>query len=301
MSTSVSAVTSHFPDAENGFSTTTSGSVASGATTVGLNSTGGYTNGEPVVLVIDPTDATLKQTFTGIVDTAGVQITGVKWTAGTNTSHAAGATVVDYPAATHIAMISKGIKVEHNQDGTHSAVTATSVSTDTISEDSVNAGVTVDGMNIKDSKLATNDSVVTANITDAAVTNTKLATTAITLGYAEVTADQTGISTIADLTSLTTTVTVPSGGRRLLVLASTQFTSATADDYVLLYLYKDGAQVQVAARNLRSGSSAEGLNISFSEVASAGSHTYKLRAAGITSVGLRAGATYPASILVMLI
>ena len=118
MATSVSSVVSHFPEAENGFTTTTAGSVSSGATTVTLNSVAGYTNGEPVVLVIDPTDASKKQTFTGIVDTGGVQITSVVWTAGTNQTHALGATVVDYATATHISMISKGIKVHADQDGT---------------------------------------------------------------------------------------------------------------------------------------------------------------------------------------
>lgn len=46
--------------------------------------------------------------------------------------------------------------------------------TDTIGETTAAAGVTVDGLLIKDSKLATNDSVVTANITDDAVTAPKL-------------------------------------------------------------------------------------------------------------------------------
>lgn len=118
MSTSVTNVISHFPTAQNGFTTTTAGSVASGATTVQLNSVAGYTNGLPVVFVIDPTDAAKKQTFTGIIDTAGVQITSVVWTAGTNQTHALGATVVDYATATHIAMISKGISVHADQDGT---------------------------------------------------------------------------------------------------------------------------------------------------------------------------------------
>ena len=130
MSTSVSSVTSHFPSAENGFTTTTSGSVSSGATTVGLNSVSGYANGEVVVLVIDPTDTTKKQTFTGVVDTAGVQITGVIWTAGTNQTHALGATVVDYATATHISMMTKGILVEHNQDGTHDEAIITSRTAD---------------------------------------------------------------------------------------------------------------------------------------------------------------------------
>ena len=131
MSTSVASVVSHFPDAENGFTSTTAGSVASGAVTVTLNSIAGYTNGQPVVLVIDPTDAAKKQTFTGIVDTAGVQVTSVVWTAGTNQVHALGATVVDYATATHIAMISKGILVEHAQAGTHTAALITSRTEDT--------------------------------------------------------------------------------------------------------------------------------------------------------------------------
>lgn len=46
--------------------------------------------------------------------------------------------------------------------------------TDTVSEHTSTNGVTVDGLNIKDGKLNTNNSVVTANITDAAVTPNKL-------------------------------------------------------------------------------------------------------------------------------
>lgn len=123
MSTSVASVVSHFPDAENGFTTTLASTISSGATTVPLNSVSGYTNGEPIVLVVDPSDVTKKQTFTGIIDTAGIQITSVVWTAGTNQTHSGGATVVDYPAATHMAMVSKGIKVNHTQKGNHKTLT----------------------------------------------------------------------------------------------------------------------------------------------------------------------------------
>src|SRR3990167_4505589 len=179
MATTVSSVTSHFPSAENGFTTTTSGSVASGATSVGLNSVAGYANGEVFVGVIDPADTTKKQTFTGIVDTAGVQITGVVWTAGTNQVHSAGTTVVDYATATHISMISKGILVQHKQDGTH----ANTITTDTINENTSANGVTIDSLNIKDGKLNTNDSVVTANLTDASVTSEKLDATIACRAY----------------------------------------------------------------------------------------------------------------------
>lgn len=46
--------------------------------------------------------------------------------------------------------------------------------TDTVSEHTAANGVNVDGLNIKDGKLNTNNSVITANITDAAVTPAKL-------------------------------------------------------------------------------------------------------------------------------
>lgn len=189
MATDVSAVTSHFPSAEGNFATTTSGSVASGATTVGLTSVSGYANGEVAVFIIDPNDASKKQTFTGIVDTAGTQITGVKWVSGTNQTHSAGATVVDYASAAHVSMISKGLLVEHDQDGTHAAITGASadftgaIATDTLNEHTAAAGVTVDGLLIKDSKLAENDSVVTANITDASVTSEKLNATIAVRAY----------------------------------------------------------------------------------------------------------------------
>lgn len=127
MSTSVASVVSHFPSAENGFTTTLASTISSGATTVPLNSVAGYTNGETAVFVVDPSDATKKQTFTGIIDTAGVQVTSVVWTAGTNQTHSGGATVVDYATATHISMVTKGLLVEHKQAGTHSAITADSV------------------------------------------------------------------------------------------------------------------------------------------------------------------------------
>ena len=170
MSTSVSSVVSHFPSAENGFTTTTSGSVSSGATTVGLNSVAGYSNGEIAVFIIDPDDTSKKQTFTGTIDTSGVQVTSVVWTAGTNQTHASGATVVDYASATHISMISKGLLVEHDQDGTHSAITGTSINltgtatVDTIAEKTVANGVTIDGLNIKDGALTTASSVSFTNV-----------------------------------------------------------------------------------------------------------------------------------------
>jgi hypothetical protein len=115
----VTSATKLFPTAQEGFTTTLASTISSGAATVPLNSVTGYANGETIVLVVDPTDASKKQAFTGVVDTAGVQLTGVVWTEGTNTSHTAGATVVDYETATHWALYSKGLLRDHNQSGYH--------------------------------------------------------------------------------------------------------------------------------------------------------------------------------------
>lgn len=117
--TNVTSAIKFFPTAKEGFTTTTSGTVSSGAATVGLSSVTGYSNGEVVVLVIDPTDANKKQVFTGVVDTSGTQITGVVWTEGTNQDHTAGATVVDYETATHWALYRKGVLVDHSEAGAH--------------------------------------------------------------------------------------------------------------------------------------------------------------------------------------
>ena len=113
----VSSVTKHFITGQEGFTTTLASTISSGAATVPLNSVSGYTNGEQVAFIIEPTDDDKKQVFTGAIDTSGVQVTGVVWTEGNNQTHTAGVTVVDYWTATHQAALVKGIKVSHDDDG----------------------------------------------------------------------------------------------------------------------------------------------------------------------------------------
>jgi hypothetical protein len=119
----VTSVTKHWLSAKEGFTTTTSSGVSSGAATVLLNSVTGYTDGDSVAFVIDPTDTLKKQVFTGVIDVAGVRVTGVVWTEGTNQSHLSGATIVDYVTATHMAALAKGLLVIHNQAGTLKSAT----------------------------------------------------------------------------------------------------------------------------------------------------------------------------------
>ncbi|MDA7597087.1 hypothetical protein N8707_01215 [Candidatus Pelagibacter sp.] len=54
------------------------------------------------------------------------------------------------------------------------------IKVDTVAEKTSANGVTIDGLNIKDSKLVTANSVITSNITDANITTSKIADDAIT-------------------------------------------------------------------------------------------------------------------------
>lgn len=126
----ISGVTKYFPTVNEGFTTTLNGSVSVNAAILPLNSVSGLTDGSVFVGIIEPGDATKQQVFTGTVDVAGSRLTGCVYTRGTSASgHAGGVTVVDYVTGTAMNMISKGVLTQHNQDGTHGAVTATSVNT----------------------------------------------------------------------------------------------------------------------------------------------------------------------------
>ena len=119
------SVIKYFPTPKEGFITTLGSSILSGAVTIPLNSTSGLTNGDVFVGLIEP-GLTNQQCFTGTVDTAGNQITGVVYTTGTNVAHSAGVTIVDYVTSTTVGMISKGVLKHANQDGslTNAAVKA---------------------------------------------------------------------------------------------------------------------------------------------------------------------------------
>lgn len=127
----VSLVTKYFPTINEGYIATTTAQVSSGAAIVPLSTIAGLTNGAVFVGIIEPGDATKQQVFTGTVDTAGLRITGVVWTRGTNVTHASGVTVVDYTTGTDINMIVAGILKQHNQDGTHKAITAAGITNST--------------------------------------------------------------------------------------------------------------------------------------------------------------------------
>ena len=280
MSTSVASVISFFPSAENGFATTASGSVGSGAATVGLNSVSGYANGEIAVFVIDPSTAS-KQTFTGVIDTGGVQVTDVIWTAGSNVAHATGATVVDYATATHISMITKGLLVHSDQDGT------------------LKAGA-VDVAAVLASAVVT-----TAKITDAAVTTAKLADGAVTNAKVAVGAAVQQVSTMFSGVATGTTVTVrddtipqntegiefmtqaitPLSATNILVIRATVYlASSIGDNNMMAALFQDTTANALAVAGQRSSATANvelQVSLEYTMVAGTASETtFRIRAGG---------------------
>jgi hypothetical protein len=124
----ISGVTKYFPTVNEGFTTTLNGSVAVNAAILPLNSVSGLTDGSVFVGIIEPGDATKQQVFTGTVDVAGARLTGCVYTRGTSASgHAGGVTIVDYVTGTAFNMISKGMQVQHGQDGLHNTAAATTI------------------------------------------------------------------------------------------------------------------------------------------------------------------------------
>lgn len=117
MANLASVTTNFFATADEIYSDNLSGSIAAGAATVPVNSNNRYTDGDIVVLTVEPGTAN-EATFIGVKASTPARFTNCVWTEGnTGVGHAAGATVIDYIAATHQAALVKGILQFANQDG----------------------------------------------------------------------------------------------------------------------------------------------------------------------------------------
>lgn len=97
------------------------------------------------------------------------------------------------------------------------------------------------------------------------------------LGYAQVAADQAGITTVVDLTGLSATVTVASG-RRIRVRGKVQLTSTVANDQVGLIIAESGAQLDFSSETIIANGNQVFVFCEVILTPSAGVHTYNLRA-----------------------
>lgn len=135
----VGSVTKFFATANETGTLTLTSTTSGGTATVpvtGLASS--YSNGDIVALVVNPGTGT-QQVFIGEV--SGSSVINAIWSEGSNVSHSAGATIIDYWTATHQAALVKGLLVEHTQAGHHSDITATSITTTGNSDVGGNADV----------------------------------------------------------------------------------------------------------------------------------------------------------------
>jgi hypothetical protein len=151
-----------------------------------------------------------------------------------------------------------------DETGTGSAVFATTPTlvtpkVDTINESTPANGVTIDGLNIKDNALNTNNSVVTNNVTDLAITTAKINTDAVTdakLIYGKLRSRQGGSATDWSTTGTTTydysatntfmqtgtraittdnfVITFPTAFNQVPNVIATVTTAASVNGYVLL-------------------------------------------------------------------
>lgn len=117
------------------------------------------------------------------------------------------------------------------------------------------------------------------------------------IGYAEVTANQTGISALTDITSLTVTVTAGTS-RRLLAEGYCRITQQTSSGVGEVYILENGTQVNRSSFTRSAGDN--GMHHPRAvRTPSSGSNTYKLAASvGSGTLDIIASATQPAFILV---
>jgi len=122
-----------------------------------------------------------------------------------------------------------------------------------------------------------------------------------TLGYAEATTGQT-VTTLADLTSLSVTVVVPTGKRYIRISCYVQGTSTDGPRNIDININESSTQLQTERIQVYGAGAVVSFMPSVILIPTAGSHTYKLQ--GTANGGtftLSAGSTHPNYILVELL
>lgn len=235
---------------------------------------------------------------------SGTTLSNMTLEGGVNQSYATGDPVILMPTPYWANDVVDGILVQHKQDGTH----ADTITTNTINENTPANGVTIDGLNIKDSAITTANSIPNSAIQAGAVTPEKLSTNAITLGYAQITSNSTTTSGTFAVGSNTlgVSVTIPSGARRVRVTVYSVLLAASSTNTPAGAIFS-GATVGALTNQLQqwnggSSTSNQGMNMQWvSNVApSAGTvaYTFAMLIGGGHTATLTAGAGFPAYILV---
>lgn len=176
-----------------------------------------------------------------------------------------------------------------DETGTGSAVFANTPTLVTpkvniINEATAANGVTIDGLNLKDGKLNTNDSVVENNITDGAVTTDKLGLFSPANGALVTTNETTTSTSYTDLTTTTDTVTVTIGANGLaLVLFGSYILNSASGNFGFTTFAASGTNTIAAGTHtfeFKTASTANDIEASnhvFLSGLNPGSTTFKLK------------------------
>ena len=118
------------------------------------------------------------------------------------------------------------------------------------------------------------------------------------IGYVQVTASQTGITTETDLTGLSVAVTVNTNRRLRIVGFVGRLAQSAADTAFLLRIKEGATQLALTYGNASSTNGVTNGNVSCVLTPTSGSHTYKMSLESTTSTNIEPTATNPAYLLV---
>ena len=168
------------------------------------------------------------------------------------------------------------------------------LTTDSVFEYTAANGITIDGLNLKDGALNTNNSVVTANITDLAITSGKIANAAITTKQITATGLIQGVQGIAqspantavtDVASSSVTFTLDINSTLLITFGCDTQLNNGASRVASLLLNIDGTSVSTISNTM--GSTGVDQHIysvkQYKTNLTSGSHTIKLRGQASTA------------------
>lgn len=229
---------------------------------------------------------------------SGNTISSLTLTAGTDTGNQVGDVVVNLPTHEWARRIATHILTQHNQDGSHGVVTATSVTAPTIT---ASTSLIVPDKAVTLPKI---NGGTTAGVlqTDASGV---VSVTPMTLGYAQITSPLSSLSSTsnADLTGLTTTFTAPSGVTkvRIEVFSEIVSNSITGVQTIIFITLGDNTVLQRGRYVLNPANYGVPVNIVRHNypVTPGASYTFKARYTVASGAGyLGADATYPAHIVV---
>jgi len=160
--------------------------------------------------------------------------------------------------------------------------------------------------NIDNNNIKGTAAISGTKLADGSITASKIGTSAITLGYVEMTTNQTTITSEVSILNASVTATVPAGGRKVRITGYLPGAGSTvANDRSIVRMKEDGSVIQIAYTTFAMGTGfGDSITISRVRTPTAGTYTWALTMARDTGTGniiTGVGSTTPGYLLVELI